>query len=138
MSKFLNILIRMRLATGLSESGRLAVVRCRGRWGLMAARGEGHSLLTTLNIVHVLQKKQVNLCLDKTILSIWYIYIIQQIHVYNSIQFLHLFSHKLSDQIYLAHTYSYYYATWKNTIFSSTFPFYHIHVYSISIIIIIM
>lgn len=89
MSKFLNILIRMRLATGLSESGRLAVVRCRGRWGLMAAWGEGHSLLTTLNIVHVLQKKQVNLCLDKTILSIWYIYIIQQIqvHVYNSIQF---------------------------------------------------
>lgn len=81
MSKFLNILIRMRLATGLSESGRLAVVRCRGRWGLMAAWGEGHSLLTTLNIVHVLQKKQVNLCLDKTILSIWYIYIIQQIHV---------------------------------------------------------
>lgn len=55
----------------------------------MAAWGEGHSLLTTLNIVHVLQKKQVNLCLDKTILSIWYIYIIQQIHVYNSIQFLH-------------------------------------------------
>lgn len=68
----------------------------------MATWGEGHSLLTTLNIVHVLQKKQVNLCLDKTILSIWYIYIIQQVHVYNSIQFLHLFSHKLSDQIYLA------------------------------------
>lgn len=103
MSKFLNILIRMRLATGLSESGRLAVVRCRGRWGLMAARGEGHSLLTTLNIVHVLQKKQVNLCLDKTILSIWYIYIIQQIHVYNSIQFLHLFSHINFQTKYIWH-----------------------------------
>lgn len=31
MSKFLNIFIRMRFVIGFLESGRLVVVRCRGR-----------------------------------------------------------------------------------------------------------